>query len=35
MGYIDKQQLKEIISKLPKNSYRKYLEGFLRDSKRL
>ena len=35
MGYIDKQQLKEIINKLPKNSYRKYLEGFLRDSKRL
>ncbi len=35
MGYTDKQQLKEIINKLPKNSYRKYLEGFLRDSKRL
>ena len=35
MGYIDKQQLKVIINKLPKNSYRKYLEGFLRDSKRL
>lgn len=35
MGYIDKQQLKEIINKLPKNSYRKYLEGFSRDSKRL
>ena len=35
MGYIDKQQLKEIIDKLPKNSYRKYLEGFLIDSKRL
>jgi len=35
MGYIDKWQLKEIINKLPKNSYRKYLEGFLRDSKRL
>ena len=35
MGYIDKQQLKEIINNLPINSYRKYLEGFLRDSKRL
>jgi glucose-1-phosphate thymidylyltransferase len=34
MGYIDNQQLKEIINKLPKNSYKKYLEGFLRDSKR-
>jgi glucose-1-phosphate thymidylyltransferase len=34
MGYIDNPQLKETINKLPKNSYRKYLEGFLRDSKR-
>jgi len=34
MGYIDNSQLKETINKLPKNSYRKYLEGFLRDSKR-
>ena len=34
MGYIDEMQLKETINKLPKNSYRKYLEGFLRDSKK-
>ena len=34
MGYIDGPQLKETINKLPKNSYREYLEGFLRDSKR-
>jgi len=34
MGYIDSPRLKETINKLPKNSYRKYLEGFLRDSKR-
>jgi len=34
MGYINYPQLKEIINESPKNSYRKYLEGFLRDSKR-
>ncbi len=34
MGYIDKMQLKKVIHKMPENSYRKYLEGFLRDSKK-
>jgi len=34
MGYIDGLQLKKIIYQLPENSYREYLEGFLKDSKR-
>lgn len=34
MGYIDKMQLKKVIHQLPENSYREYLEGFLRGSKR-
>ena len=33
MGYIDRSQLKEIIHKMPENSYRKYLENFLKDIK--
>jgi len=31
MGYIDKSQLKKVIHKMPKNSYRKYLENFFKD----
>jgi len=34
MGYIDSKQLENIIDKIHKNDYRKYLEGLLRDSKR-
>jgi len=34
MGYIDSRQLENIIDKRPKNDYRKYLEGLLRDSKK-
>jgi len=34
MGYISGAQLKETINKLPKNDYREYLEGFLKDSKK-
>ena len=34
MGYIDKLQLKKVIHKMPENSYRKYLENFLKDIKR-
>jgi len=34
IGYIDKLQLKEIIHKIPENSYRKYLENILKDIKK-
>ena len=34
MGYIDELQLKKITYQLPENSYRDYLEGFLKDNKR-
>ena len=34
MGYIDSKQLENIIDKIAKNDYRKYLEGLLRDSKK-
>jgi len=34
MGYIDKPQLKKVIHKMPENSYRKYLEDFLKDIKK-
>lgn len=34
MGYINKDQLEEIIERLPANDYRKYLEGLLRDSQK-
>ncbi|GAF78864.1 unnamed protein product, partial [marine sediment metagenome] len=34
IGYIDSKQLENIIDKIPKNDYRKYLEGLLRDSKK-
>ena len=34
MGYIDSKQLENIIKKISKNDYRKYLEGLLRDSKK-
>jgi len=34
MGYIDEMQLKKVIHQLPKNNYREYLEGFLKDNKR-
>jgi len=34
MGYIDKLQLKKVIHKMSENSYRKYLENFLKDIKR-
>jgi glucose-1-phosphate thymidylyltransferase len=34
MGYIDELQLKKVIHQLPENSYREYLEGFLKVSKR-
>ena len=34
MGYIDKLQLKKVIHKMPENSYRKYLENFLKDVKK-
>ncbi len=34
MGYINYPQLKEIINESPENSYREYLEEFLKDSKR-
>ena len=34
MGYIDKLQLKKVIHKMPENSYRNYLENFLKDIKK-
>ena len=34
MGYIDKLQLRKVIDKMLENSYRKYLENFLKDIKR-
>jgi len=34
MGNIDGMQLKKAINQLPKNSYKEYLEGFLKDNKR-
>ena len=34
MGYIDEMQLKKVIHQLPENSYREYLEGFLKDIKK-
>jgi glucose-1-phosphate thymidylyltransferase len=34
MRYIDKSQLKKVIHKMPENSYRKYLENFLKDIKK-
>ncbi len=34
MGYIDEVQLKKVIHQLPENSYREYLEVFLKDGKR-
>ena len=34
MGYIDSRQLENIIDNMPKNDYKKYLEGLLRDSKK-
>lgn len=34
MGYIDKLQLKKVIHKMPENSYREYLENFLKDIKK-
>jgi len=33
MGYIDKPQLKKVIHIMPENSYREYLENFLKDIK--
>lgn len=34
MGYIDEMQLKKVIYQLPENSYREYLEDFLKNNKR-
>ncbi len=34
IGYIDKLQLKKVIHKMPENSYRNYLENFLKDIKK-
>jgi len=34
MGYIDSRQLENIIDNMPKNDYKKYLEGLSRDSKK-
>jgi len=34
MGNIDGMQLKKAINQLPENSYKEYLEGFLKDNKR-
>jgi glucose-1-phosphate thymidylyltransferase len=34
MGNIDEMQLKKVINQLPENSYKEYLEGFLKDNKR-
>ena len=34
MDYIDKNQFKEIIDRLPENDYRKYLEMILKEEKR-
>jgi glucose-1-phosphate thymidylyltransferase len=34
MGYIDNRQLENIIDNMPKNDYKKYLEGLSRDSKK-
>ena len=34
MGYMDSRQLENIIDKIPKNDYRKYLQGLLRDNKK-